>query len=192
VAAKLLLEAYTVQPPTAKCLRILPKRVINVGELNNSRSIRLRRSQAIGRQVIYTTLSHRVDRNLRLYIVLISAANRTGLFGANWWSAHCWDGANAPKLANSTLDSMHQGISFEDLPLTFRDAIETTRWLGFQYLWIDALCIVQDSDEEWREESGKMGDGFSNSDLTIGALSSHDSYGGVSGAVIRFVSGLAK
>jgi hypothetical protein len=34
--------------------------------------------------------------------------------------------------------------------------MEVTRKLGIQYLWIDALCIIQDSQKYWRMEAKNM------------------------------------
>jgi hypothetical protein len=34
-----------------------------------------------------------------------------------------------------------------DLSLSIQDAVEVTRQLGFQYLWVDALCIIQNSED---------------------------------------------
>jgi hypothetical protein len=65
------------------------------------------------------------------------------------------------------------------LPLTFQHAINLTRRLGYRYLWIDALCIIQDDRLEWREEAAKMVDVYFNSDLNIAASDSKDSRGGI-------------
>lgn len=48
---------------------------------------------------------------------------------------------------------MRNHIPTEALPRTFKDAIQLTRSLGVSYLWIDSLCIIQDSMEDWRRES---------------------------------------
>lgn len=49
-------------------------------------------------------------------------------------------------------------LDFGKLPLTFRHAITVTLLLGIKYLWIDSLCIIQDSTSDWEAESAKMGD----------------------------------
>ncbi|KAF2646878.1 HET-domain-containing protein [Massarina eburnea CBS 473.64] len=36
----------------------------------------------------------------------------------------------------------------KSLPRKFRDAINVTRQIGIRYIWIDALCIVQDPFED--------------------------------------------
>jgi hypothetical protein len=41
-----------------------------------------------------------------------------------------------------------EAIPVEALPKTFRDAIEIARELGIEYLWVDALCIVQDNIQD--------------------------------------------
>lgn len=73
--------------------------------------------------------------------------------------SHCWgeqDGPRPPKLTNANLDSMRNRIPIEALPRTFKDAIQVARSLGVSYLWIDSLCIIQDSMEDWRRESRLM------------------------------------
>ena len=44
----------------------------------------------------------------------------------------------------------------EELPRTYRDAVSACRYLGLRYLWIDSLCILQDSKADWQVESPKM------------------------------------
>lgn len=57
---------------------------------------------------------------------------------------------------------------------TFRDAVEVTRRLGFGYIWIDALCIIQNSLEDWNNAAATMGAIYSNAYLTIAATSARD------------------
>ncbi|KAF3000634.1 hypothetical protein E8E14_004758 [Neopestalotiopsis sp. 37M] len=58
-------------------------------------------------------------------------------------------------------------IPWDSLPNTFRDAIEVTRQLGVRYLWIDSLCIIQDDENDWKQESSKMVEVYQNAYLTI-------------------------
>lgn len=58
-------------------------------------------------------------------------------------------------------------ISWEAMPTTFRDAIEVTRALGCEYLWIDCLCIIQDSEEDWSRECTFMGEVYAGALVTI-------------------------
>jgi hypothetical protein len=69
-------------------------------------------------------------------------------------------------------------IEYRDVPKTFQHAFQISKALGIQYLWIDALCILQDSPSDWRKESAKMGAIYSNSHVTIAADWSPDTNGG--------------
>ena len=53
------------------------------------------------------------------------------------------------------------------LPKQFQDAVLVTRMLGIQYLWIDSLCIIQDSPEDWQEQSALMGQIYADAWLNI-------------------------
>jgi hypothetical protein len=73
------------------------------------------------------------------------------------------------------------GIRYYDLPLTFRDAIYTSHNLGIKYIWIDSLCIIQDSNDDWAKESAVMGEIYQAATLTIAASSAKDSTEGLFG-----------
>jgi hypothetical protein len=60
-------------------------------------------------------------------------------------------------------------IEYETLPRTLQNAVYVARRLGLQYVWIDALCIVQDDQEFKREQIRQMHQLFDNSYLTIQA-----------------------
>lgn len=60
-----------------------------------------------------------------------------------------------------------RGINVLDLPITFRDAISLTRNLGFSYLWIDSLCILQDSLEDVTEEFAHLANYYANCAVII-------------------------
>lgn len=51
----------------------------------------------------------------------------------------------------------------------FRHAIHVTRCLGFRYIWIDALCIMQDDGSEKTSEIMQMDEIYHNSTLNISA-----------------------
>jgi hypothetical protein len=71
-----------------------------------------------------------------------------------------------------TLDKLKvwsDAIPVAELPLTFKDAMEATKQLNVQYLWIDSLCIIQDSDDDWQREAAMMGDVYQNSHCNLTA-----------------------
>lgn len=80
----------------------------------------------------------------------------------------------ALKTTTETLSTHLRGISWNAFPKTFQDVIQICRMLEIRYLWIDALCILQDDTEDWESESSKMAEIYSNSFLTIAATSCAD------------------
>ncbi|PMD49345.1 HET-domain-containing protein [Hyaloscypha bicolor E] len=92
---------------------------------------------------------------------------------------HCWGKRPMPLLANlNNLDSLLQNIPFENLSKTFQDAIIATRRLGFQYIWIDSLCILQDDDDDWINEAAHMGSIYSGCFLNLVAADAPDGAAG--------------
>lgn len=65
---------------------------------------------------------------------------------------------------------MCSSIDEASLPKTFKDAIKLTRQCGVRHLWIDSLCIIQDSITDWAAESSTMGDVYQNSVCNISAM----------------------
>jgi hypothetical protein len=60
-------------------------------------------------------------------------------------------------------------IDFDLLPATFKDAVLATRALGFRYLWIDSLCIIQGDDGDFNVEAKRMEDVFSSAYCVLAA-----------------------
>jgi Heterokaryon incompatibility protein (HET) len=94
--------------------------------------------------------------------------------------SHCWGKKKLIRTLEGNISRyLTTGIPWSELPQTFQDALDITHRLGFRYLWIDSLCIIQDSTEDWKEESAKMADIYRNADLCISALDSQDSSEGI-------------
>ena len=93
--------------------------------------------------------------------------------------SHCWGKSTSLKLTKSRVDLWSSNIPFDDLPQTYQDAIVATNRLGFDYLWIDALCIVQDSKEDWNHEASTMSDVYRYSQCSLSALDAKDSSEGM-------------
>ncbi|KAK4640370.1 hypothetical protein QC761_0091290 [Podospora bellae-mahoneyi] len=97
-------------------------------------------------------------------------------------------GKGAAKILRLLLDNLadcqHQ-IPFNQLPSTFREAARVTRQLGHTHIWIDSLCIIQDSKADWRDESKIMGDIYANSVCTISALTTLSSVQGLTAPLYR-------
>lgn len=93
--------------------------------------------------------------------------------------SHCWGRSELFQTRRETLHQRNHGIEWTDLPKTFQDAVKVTRSLGIQYLWIDSLCIIQNDDNDWRQESAQMHIIYRDSYLTIAASKSNGPNGGL-------------
>ncbi|KAF2679720.1 HET-domain-containing protein, partial [Lentithecium fluviatile CBS 122367] len=93
--------------------------------------------------------------------------------------SHCWGKTRPLVTTTATLTDRLSGIPIADMPQTFRDAVSITRELRLEYLWIDSLCILQDSKDDWEKESANMGSIYGNSFLTISAAAAEDGEQGI-------------
>lgn len=71
----------------------------------------------------------------------------------------------------STLEANYKDISWGSLPATFQDAVDFTRRLGLQYIWIDSICIIQGDEADWARESSLMVGGLRSKEGIILRLS---------------------
>jgi len=65
--------------------------------------------------------------------------------------SHCWDGGKVAMTTTSNFDERCAAISLESLSKVFQEAIHVTRLFGMRYIWIDSLCIIQDSSKDWEQ-----------------------------------------
>lgn len=94
--------------------------------------------------------------------------------------SHCWGpGGIDFLLKEANIEQLRHAIHTEALPRSFQDAIVITRRLGFRFLWMDAICIVQDSLEDWARESSVMADIYRNGTVMISATAASDSHHGI-------------
>ncbi|KAF2684743.1 HET-domain-containing protein, partial [Lentithecium fluviatile CBS 122367] len=122
----------------------IPSRLIDIHDYRSSGQVRIVSRNDIelsqfGEQPRYTTLSH-------------------------VWGTHTF-----LTLVHSNLQNLRSGFPVSGLPKTFTQAIAVTEKIGLRYLWIDSLCIIQDSAEDWRVEAGSMDKVYLNSFCTIAA-----------------------
>lgn len=62
--------------------------------------------------------------------------------------SYCWGEKPHYTTTSENLKDHLTGFPLNNLPRTIQCAIKVTRALGLQYVWVDALCILQDQDEE--------------------------------------------
>ncbi|KAF3075117.1 hypothetical protein CFAM422_003068 [Trichoderma lentiforme] len=90
--------------------------------------------------------------------------------------SHRW-GAST-HLCQTTIESLPahlETIPWDRLPKTFQDAAKVSVWLGIKYLWIDSLCIIQDSSDDWKVQAAQMCEIYSGAYVTLAAAWSADS-----------------
>lgn len=93
--------------------------------------------------------------------------------------SYCWGKLGSFTTTLSTLNARKAGFKLDDLPKTCRDAIVVARHLRIKYVWIDSLCIIQDSVSDWTAEAEKMCTVYSNATITFAGLDSPDSHTGL-------------
>jgi len=81
--------------------------------------------------------------------------------------SYVWGSKQDYVLTKASLAEMRTGLDPSRLPRTISDAIWAAHRLGFDYLWVDALCIIQDSPEDKARELPLMSDTYSKSSLCI-------------------------
>jgi len=84
--------------------------------------------------------------------------------------SYCWGtdlGKTVPKTTRDNLDRHRDMIDMRSLPTTFQDAMRLVLVMGFHYIWIDSLCIVQDDPEDFTRECALMHQIYANSICTI-------------------------
>ncbi|KAK0613318.1 heterokaryon incompatibility protein-domain-containing protein [Immersiella caudata] len=131
-------SSHTLCRVTQKTSLLKPARLVDVG--------------ATGRQ------------NLDVRLVLV----REGFSSQYAALSHVWGVADiAVKTTLQKLQSYLVRIPYTELPPTFQDAVAMARALGIRYIWIDSLCIIQDSPPDWEEESSKMGATYQGAWVTL-------------------------
>jgi len=90
--------------------------------------------------------------------------------------SYCWGDGSRVTTTMSSLPAFQTSLPRSHLPKTFLDAIHATHKLGIPFLWIDGLCIVQDTSGELAHQISIMDSIYQNAVLTIaaqGAPSAH-------------------
>ncbi|KAI1088672.1 HET-domain-containing protein [Rostrohypoxylon terebratum] len=98
--------------------------------------------------------------------------------------SHVWGNMNTNprgplRTVLSNYEHMRDAIPIESLPQNFVDMARTCVSLGIRYMWIDSLCIIQDSIQDWTYEAAQMHLVYQNAKVTIvatSATSSHDGF----------------
>ncbi|WAO87654.1 HET domain-containing protein [Fusarium falciforme] len=128
----------------------LPTRLIDIGsEMDDLWKLRVVAEEGLHTSALYITLSYR------------------------------WGTDPSITLLASNIDEFCHGKRISSLPQTFQDLITVARRFSVRYVWIDALCIIQDSSQDWASESAAMQYVYANSICTIAASASSGPEGGL-------------
>ncbi|KUJ17717.1 HET-domain-containing protein, partial [Mollisia scopiformis] len=92
--------------------------------------------------------------------------------------SYCWGQGDHLRLTKATEETFAEGVPLEDMPKTLLDAVVITARLHYEHLWIDALCIIQDSEQDTKDNILSMGEVYRNSIFTIAALAARGSHEG--------------
>ncbi|TRX94715.1 hypothetical protein FHL15_004487 [Xylaria flabelliformis] len=89
--------------------------------------------------------------------------------------SHTWGRIGPTKLTLSNVKDMAEGIKIIDLPRMFQDTIRIGQRLKIRFLWVDSLCIIQDSPDDWAKECSVMDKVYRHGICNISACNSKDS-----------------
>ncbi|KAJ3541675.1 hypothetical protein NM208_g4501 [Fusarium decemcellulare] len=87
---------------------------------------------------------------------------------------HCWGSAKSLKLLKNNQEHLCTGIQVRDLPQSYQEAIATCLGLELEFIWIDSLCIIQDSETDWQQEAATMGTLYGSAALNLCAAAAAD------------------
>jgi len=83
--------------------------------------------------------------------------------------SHSWGDGKFLRLLTTNSEHLYSSIPVDGLSQTHKDALSITRRLGYRYIWIDSLCIIQDSIDDWKSQSAQMASIYGNSTCNIAA-----------------------
>ena len=129
--------------------RSLPSRLLEITLIDGLPRVRLVRGQDLAADSRYATLSY------------------------------CWGGLNPIMLQHENIEEFSIAVPWDLLPQTFEDTLWLTARLDIRYLWIDALCIIQDDTLDWSTEAAHMMTVYANSAVNIMADGSRNSEEGL-------------
>jgi hypothetical protein len=115
----------------------------------------------------------RVNEQQDSHIHIVDSRN-TPISGPYTTLSYCWGSSTAFTLLSTHIDQMKAGIPVQSLPKTLRDAVTFTRKLRIPYLWVDSLCIIQDSEQDWQSEATDMANVYGHAYCNLAATHSQD------------------
>ncbi|KAL3302438.1 heterokaryon incompatibility protein [Colletotrichum asianum] len=121
------------------------------------------------------------------YVKLVDT-KEMGVKGPYMTLSHCWGKGKFVQLTEKDMEEFTTtGIPWETAPhgqdicgnVNFAQALKITWLLKQRYIWIDSVCIIQDSKDDWNVESKLMHKVYRNSFCNLAAAVSEDHTGGL-------------
>lgn len=97
--------------------------------------------------------------------------------------SHRWGDHSFMKLERNKIKTFESDIPLLDRTFnqSFREAITISFLLGYEYIWIDSLCIIQDCHDDWKHQCPLMGSIYGNAELNLAASGFEDAKSGMIG-----------
>lgn len=97
--------------------------------------------------------------------------------------SYVWGSVSQPVLTRAVSETWHAegGLRAEDLPKTIADAIQLAEMIGYEYIWVDALCIIQDEHDTRHHQIAQMHTIYQQADATIVAADGSNCNEGLTG-----------
>lgn len=119
-----------------------------------------------------------VDSNSGFDIRLLETASSQPS-GPYMTLSHSWGTAEFLQLTSQNKEMLKAGFLVDVLPKTFQDAIVVAKALQCRYIWIDSLCIIQNSSDDWQQEATLMSEVYQHAICNIAATHASDSSKGL-------------
>lgn len=91
--------------------------------------------------------------------------------------SHCWGNNDLLSLRINNYTSFRRRLPLLKLTQKFGEAMQCTKALSFHFIWIDSLCIIQDSEKDWALEASRMHNIYLHSSCNIAAASTPNGEG---------------
>lgn len=100
--------------------------------------------------------------------------------------SYCWGdgGPSNGRAIRSNLTHLKKGFTLSSLPATHQDFVRVAQILKIRYVWIDSLCVLQDSEGDWRKEFEYIDLIYSHAWCTVSALEPNHARAGIFGDTI--------
>lgn len=132
-------------------------------------------------------ISH-ATRNLKLFrFIDVQEEKVVEIGGSNLQSfryaalSYVWGGPQTFCLRTDNIMELQMPGSLRNTPNTIRDVMTFASRLGLTYIYVDAFCLIQNDDDDKREQMAIMGKIYANATVCIVAVSGENAHSGLPG-----------